>query len=105
MKLGEYECDTLDGSKLQKAYEGEKRILERHRHRYEANGKYRKAVEAAGMVISGESKGLIEAVELKEHPWFVGVQYHPEFTSRLQHPNRIILAFCKEAKKRIDETR
>ena len=92
MRLGEYECDTLDGSKLQKAYEGEKKILERHRHRYEANGKYRKAVEAAGMVISGESKGLIEAVELKDHPWFVGVQFHPEFTSRLQHPNRVILA-------------
>ena len=105
MRLGEYECDTLDGSKLQKAYEGEKKILERHRHRYEANGKYRKAVEAAGMVISGESKGLIEAVELKDHPWFVGVQFHPEFTSRLQHPNRVILAFCKEAKKRVDETR
>jgi CTP synthase len=48
---------------------------------------------------------LIEAVELKDHPWFVGVQFHPEFTSRLQHPNRIILAFCKEAKKSRENAR
>jgi len=99
MRLGEYECDTLEGSKLQKAYDGEKKIFERHRHRYEANSKYKKDFESHGMVVCGESKGLIEAVELKDHPWFIGVQFHPEFTSRLQHPNRVILAFCKEAKK------
>jgi CTP synthase len=101
MRLGEYECDTLDGSILQKAYNGEKRILERHRHRYEANPKYRESIEANGMIVSGESKGLIEAVELKNHPFFVGVQFHPEFTSRLQNPNKIILAFCKASLKSI----
>ena len=100
MRLGEYECDTLDGSHLQKAYGGEKKIFERHRHRYEANSTYRKQLEEAGMIVCGESRGLIEAIELKGHPWFVGVQFHPEFTSRLQDPNKIILAFCKEAKKK-----
>lgn len=105
MRLGEYECDTLNGSKLQKAYDNEKRIFERHRHRYEANGAYRKALENAGMIVCGESKGLIEAIELKEHPWFVAVQFHPEFTSRLENPNKIILAFCKETKKQSDASK
>jgi len=57
------------------------------------------------MLVCGESKGLIEAVELKEHPWFVAVQFHPEFTSRLQNPNKIILAFTKEAKKQSDASK
>lgn len=105
MRLGEYECDTQDGSKLQKAYGGAKKILERHRHRYEANPIYRKRFEDAGLKVCGESHGLIEAIELKDHPWFVAVQFHPEFTSRLQHPNQLILAFCKESKKHLDESR
>lgn len=61
------------------------------------NPKYREALEKQGMVISGESNGLIEVVELKEHPWFVGVQFHPEFTSRLQAPNLVILEFIKQS--------
>lgn len=105
MRLGEYECDTLDGSKFQKAYGGSRKIIERHRHRYEANPMYRKRFEEAGLIVCGESHGLIEAIELKEHPWFVAVQFHPEFTSRLQHPNQLILAFCKESKKLLDEPR
>jgi len=96
MRLGEYECNTKAGSKLRDAY-NEERVHERHRHRFEANGTYRDQLEAAGLIISGESRGLIEAVELKDHPWFVAVQFHPEFTSRLQNPNRIILAFIKNA--------
>jgi len=52
-------------------------------------------LEKNGMIITGESNGLIEAVEVKDHPWFLGVQFHPEFTSRLQHPNQSILAFVK----------
>ena len=67
MRLGEYECQTKEGSKLQQAYKGQKTIKERHRHRYEVNPKYREALEKQGMVISGESNGLIEVVELKEH--------------------------------------
>ena len=96
MRLGEYECNTKEGSNLREAY-GASTIFERHRHRYEANPKYREALEENGMIITGESAGLIEAVEVAGHPWFLGVQFHPEFTSRLQNPNPSILAFVKNA--------
>jgi len=95
MRLGEYECHTKEGSNLREAYEGASTIFERHRHRYEANPKYREALETNGMLITGESDGLIEAVEVENHPWFLGVQFHPEFTSRLQNPNPTILSFVK----------
>lgn len=95
MRLGEYPCDTKEGSIIRKAYGGAKTIFERHRHRYEANPTYRKQLEDAGMIVTGESNGLIEAVEIKDHPWFLGVQFHPEFTSRLQTPNPSILAFVE----------
>jgi len=97
MRLGEYPFEPLKGSKLQKAYGNEKKYFERHRHRYEANPKYKEVLQKAGMIISGESNGLIEAIELKNHPWFVGVQFHPEFTSHLETPNPIILEFIKQA--------
>ena len=96
MRLGEYRCETKEGSNLAQAY-GTSTIYERHRHRYEANPLYREALENAGMIVSGESDGLIEAVEVEDHPWFLGVQFHPEFTSRLQHPNHAILAFVNAA--------
>jgi len=92
LRLGEYECETKEGSNLRTAYDAPI-IFERHRHRYEANPKYREAFESNGMDITGESLGLIEAVEVKDHPWFLGVQFHPEFTSRLQNANPAILAF------------
>ena len=95
LRLGEYPCNTKKGSILRNAYNGEKVINERHRHRYEANPKYREVLEKAGMIVTGESNGLIETVEIKDHPWFLGVQFHPEFTSRLQTPNPSILAFVK----------
>jgi len=96
MRLGEYRCDVKEGSNLAKAY-GTHTIYERHRHRYEANPRYREELEAAGLEVTGESDGLIEAVEVKDHPWFLGVQFHPEFTSRLQHPNPAILSFVQAA--------
>lgn len=96
LRLGEYPCDTKAKSLLREAY-GEKVIYERHRHRYEANPAYREQLEKAGMIVTGESNGLIEAVEIKDHPWFLGVQFHPEFTSRLTTPNPSILAFVKAA--------
>ncbi len=99
MRLGEYPFEPLKGSKLQKAYGNDEVYYERHRHRYEANPKYKEQLEAAGMIISGQSNGLIEAVEIKEHPWFVGVQFHPEFTSHLETPNPIILEFVTQANK------
>ena len=92
MRLGEYECETKEGSNLRAAYDAPM-IFERHRHRYEANPKYREALESNGMDITGESNGLIEAVEVVDHPWFLGVQFHPEFTSRLQNVNPSILEF------------
>ncbi|WP_024954507.1 CTP synthase [Sulfurospirillum arcachonense] len=99
MRLGGYKCDTKAGSLLREVYEGKKTIEERHRHRYEANPQYRKEFEKSGMIVSGESEGLIEVVEIKGHPWFLGVQFHPEFTSRLTAPNRALLSFCEAALK------
>ena len=102
MRLGEYPCKTKSNSLLRSVYNNQETIFERHRHRYEANPAYRKQFESAGMVISGESDGLIEVVEIKDHPWFLGVQFHPEFTSKLQEPNPAILGFVKaslESKK------
>ncbi|SQB98842.1 CTP synthetase [Helicobacter fennelliae] len=98
MRLGEYECILAKGTKILKAYNDQSLIKERHRHRYEANPKYKAMLEEYGLLISGESKnGLIETIELQDHPFFVGVQFHPEFTSRLQAPNPIILEFVKQS--------
>ncbi|QKG85751.1 CTP synthase [Kroppenstedtia pulmonis] len=86
MRLGLYPCKLLPGSIAQKAY-GNGLIYERHRHRYEFNNEYRELLMEAGYVFSGTSPDgrLVEIVELKDHPWFLGSQFHPEFTSR---PNR-----------------
>ncbi|RLA63435.1 MAG: CTP synthetase [Epsilonproteobacteria bacterium] len=98
MRLGEYECETKENSNLRAAYDAPI-IYERHRHRYEANPAYRETLEGNGMDITGESHGLIEAVEILDHPWFLGVQFHPEFTSRLQNANPAILAFVAASLK------
>lgn len=96
MRLGEYECRIKKDSNLYKAYKSEI-IKERHRHRFEVNPKYKDVFNGSGLSFSGESQGLVEAVEIKNHPFFIGVQFHPEFTSRLKAPNPIILAFVKKA--------
>ena len=98
LRLGEYECHTKTDSNLANAYKS-KIIYERHRHRYEANPIYKEELENKGMDITGESNGLIEAVEVTDHPWFLGVQFHPEFTSRLQSPNPAILSFVEASIK------
>ena len=95
MRLGAYDCDIKPKTLLSEIYDNAKSVKERHRHRYEANPKYKETFEKAGLVVSGESDGLIEAIELKDHPWFIGVQCHPEFTSRLTRPNPVILGFIK----------
>lgn len=97
MRLGAYECVIKPKSLLSEIYEGKKSIKERHRHRFEANPRYKKDYEKNGLIISGESSGLIEVVELAKHPFFIGVQFHPEFTSHLVRANPVILAFIKEA--------
>lgn len=94
MRLGEYECHIKEGTNLHKAYNSSV-IYERHRHRYEANPKYRQVLEEHGLHITGESHGLMEAVEVANHPWFLAVQFHPEFTSRLQTPNPTIFSFVE----------
>ncbi|HEA7842934.1 TPA: CTP synthase [Campylobacter coli] len=97
MRLGSYECKVKPNSLLAKVYNNAKNIKERHRHRYEANPKYRKEFESKGLIVSGESEGLIEAVELNNHPFFLAVQFHPEFTSRLERVNPVICGFIKAA--------
>jgi CTP synthase len=89
MRLGGQECVLEDGSLARSVY-GKERIVERHRHRYEVNNHYLPRISAAGMQVSGKSAkdGLCETIELPGHPWFVGCQFHPEFTStpRQGHP-------------------
>jgi CTP synthase len=84
MRLGSYACKLVDGTKTKEAYEGADMIHERHRHRYEFNNKFRDVCQENGLIISGISPDnkLVEIVELKDHPWFVGCQFHPEFKSR-----------------------
>lgn len=97
MRLGAYECVIKPKSLLSEIYEGKKSVKERHRHRFEANPRYKKDYEKNGLIISGKSIGLIEVVELAKHPFFIGVQFHPEFTSHLVRANPVILAFIKKA--------
>ena len=89
MRLGSYQCDLQEGSISRKAY-GSASVRERHRHRYEFNNAYRSDMEANGLKIAGinSKRNLVEIVEIEDHPWFVGVQFHPEFKSKpfLAHP-------------------
>jgi len=98
MRLGAYDCDLVAGSKIQKAY-GSTSIQERHRHRYELNNQFLEQIESAGLSATGTNpqSGLVEAVELEDHPWFVGVQFHPEFKSRVTKPHPLFVAFVKAA--------
>src|SRR5690606_34947530 len=83
MRLGSYPCKLAPGSLGAKCY-GSELVTERHRHRYEFNNEYRERLEKAGLRVSGTSPDgrLVEMIELADHPWFLAVQFHPEFTSR-----------------------
>jgi len=98
MRLGAYSCTLSDKTISAKAY-GKKTIDERHRHRYEFNNKYKNQLEKLGMVIAGvnKEKNLVEIIELKNHPFFVGVQFHPEFKSRFLSPHPLFKAFIEAA--------
>ena len=100
MRLGGYECKLMRGTIAYQAYSKDK-IVERHRHRYEFNNKYRAQMEKLGLVISGinEQRNLVEIIELKDHPFFVGVQFHPEFKTRFIKPHPLFARFIKEASK------
>lgn len=107
MRLGAYTCKLKKGSKAFAAY-GEPLIHERHRHRYEFNNKYLEQIEEAGMKATGinPESGLVEVVELKDHPWFVGVQYHPELKSTVLNPHPLFVKFVDAAiqrKKSLDK--
>jgi CTP synthase len=101
MRLGSYPCRLSEGTRARRAYRRE-RVHERHRHRFELNNRYRRALQGRGMVISGEypAKRLAEIIELPDHPWFVGVQFHPEFKSRPNRPHPLFREFVRAAKLR-----
>lgn len=98
MRLGSYDCKLKKGTKAHGAY-GETLIQERHRHRYEFNNRYLDDMEAAGMKAVGVNpdSGLVEIVELKDHPWFLGVQYHPELRSTVLNPHPLFVKFVGAA--------
>jgi len=98
MRLGSYQCILEKGSRAAKAY-GKTKIAERHRHRYEFNDKYKQDFEKAGMHITGTNPetGLAEVVEIDSHPYFVGVQYHPELKSTVENPHPLFVSFVKAA--------
>jgi CTP synthase len=99
MRLGAYPCDLKEGSLAEKIY-GKSSISERHRHRWEFNNKYLDRFEKAGMIASGKNPGtgLVEIIELANHPFFIGVQYHPELKSTVESPQPIFVSFIKAAK-------
>jgi CTP synthase len=100
MRLGSYECAVTPGTRAAKAY-GQPSVRERHRHRYEVNNAYVDQLKAGGMIISGLNprRNLVEIVELKDHPWFLGVQFHPEFQSKPNRAHPLFAAFIGAAIK------
>ena len=102
MRLGAFDCDIKEGSLAHQLY-GKTIISERHRHRYEFNNAYAEKMEAAGFVITGHLKdaNLAEIAEIKDHPYMIGVQFHPELKSRITNPHPLFLGFVDAAKKSI----
>jgi CTP synthase len=100
MRLGAYPCQLVEGSLAASVYK-RKQVSERHRHRYEFNNSYLKSYEKAGMLATGiNPQGkLVEIVELKDHPWFIGVQSHPEYRSTVAKPHPLFIGFVKAAIK------
>ncbi len=98
MRLGAYPCQLKEDTKIISVYK-EKNISERHRHRYEFNNEYLADFENAGMIASGINPegGLVEIVELKDHPWFIGVQFHPEYKSTVAKPHPLFVGFVNSA--------
>ncbi|MBY0536807.1 MAG: CTP synthase [Chitinophagaceae bacterium] len=103
MRLGSYPCQIKEGTLTRTIY-GAELISERHRHRWEFNNKYLEQYEAAGMVASGKNpeSGLVEIIELPNHPFFIGVQYHPELKSTVENPQPIFVHFVKAAREYAD---
>ena len=100
MRLGKYPCKLKNGSRSLQMY-GQNLIYERHRHRYEVNNDYRARLEEAGLNFVGQSPDgrIVEMLELPQHPWFVAVQFHPEFKSRPNRPHPLFRGFVEAAKE------
>jgi len=101
MRLGLYPCKIIKDSSAYRIYESEL-IYERHRHRYEFNNEYRELLTSKGLILAGlsPSEKLVEIIELKDHPWFIGVQFHPEFKSRPNRPHPLFKDFIRAAVER-----
>ena len=101
MRLGAYPCRLRHDSRAFEAY-GKDEVAERHRHRYEVSNEYRDLLERHGLVMGGASPDgkLVEMIELADHPWFVGCQFHPEFKSRPGQPHPLFRTFIKAALER-----
>ena len=99
MRLGAYPCRIVEGTRAHAAYQ-QAQVDERHRHRYEFNNAYREVLGAKGMVFSGTAPddSLVEIVELPDHPWFLGCQFHPEFKSRPMQAHPLFREFIHAAK-------
>jgi CTP synthase len=98
MRLGAYDCELRRKSKAAQIY-GKLKISERHRHRFEFNNLYKEQYEQSGFISTGinPESGLVEIVELKGHPWFIGVQFHPELKSTVENPHPLFVDFVKAA--------
>jgi CTP synthase len=101
MRLGSYPCSVQKGTKAYNAYHKEL-VTERHRHRFEVNNKFRKKLSENGMIFSGMymNNDLVEIIELKDHPWFLAVQFHPELKSRPVAPHPLFVGFVKAVKEK-----
>ena len=97
MRLGAYSCNLREGSRVAEIY-GTPQINERHRHRYEFNNKYKDEYEKNGMMCVGVNpeSDLVEIVEIPSHRWFIGTQFHPEYSSTVLHPHPLFMSFIKE---------
>jgi len=102
MRLGSWKCNLVKESIAGETYD-HLTIEERHRHRYEYNNEYRIKLEAAGLKTSGinPDTGLVEIIEIENHPWFVGVQYHPEYKSTVANPHPLFISFVKAANEHL----
>lgn len=104
MRLGAWDCQLKKGSNIREVY-GREEISERHRHRYEYNNRFRKGLEEAGLKATGVNPltDLVEVIELEDHPWFIGVQYHPEYKSTVANPHPLFVSFVQSVLKFAEE--
>jgi len=106
MRLGAYPCALAEGSRSREIY-GQPELSERHRHRFDVNNEYRELLTTNGMTISGTSPdgGLVEMIEISDHPWFVAGQFHPELKSRPTRPHPLFASFVEASAKHAERGR